>query len=140
MILNLTDAYDRLAQWWLHLLEASFNIVHRAGVKNQATDATLRFRTEGTGKRALGDVASLVIHIDGIKHDECDGVIKYNSSTISYVKEAPTEIKATTYTKFIKANSKNVFCQLDAEQIGVERNIHIKRSNLLRFTLMDMPV
>lgn len=43
----MTDANGKLACWWLCLPEFDFDIIHKDGIKNLATNSLLRLETGG---------------------------------------------------------------------------------------------
>lgn len=54
-LLNMADATHKLARWRLRLEEMDVEVVHRVGIKHQATDALPRFETEVEDRLPLGD-------------------------------------------------------------------------------------
>lgn len=72
-VLNVPDWTGRLVRWRLRLSKFDFEVVYRAGVKNQDVEASQRLETDGTDERLLEDdipelVLSLVQQID--PHDD----------------------------------------------------------------------
>lgn len=86
-IVNLADGTGMLAQWWLRWSEFYFDIIDRAGIKNQATDALSRLVTGGQD-------------YIGIKGDFPVGVVDLNE-------EKNEASKASTCTVFQVYDNKN---------------------------------
>lgn len=80
-ILNMADETVELYRWLLRLQELSFDVVNRAGIKNQAADALSKLWITGEDQTELNDeLPVLIIEEDttpkatAMVCDKCDGL------------------------------------------------------------------
>lgn len=54
-MLNIADATGRLTTWWIRLSGFDFDVLHHAGIRDQASEVLSPLRTDSTEKTLLND-------------------------------------------------------------------------------------
>lgn len=114
----MADVTSRYANWMLRLAEFNFEIIHRAGIKNQAADALSWLTENGLDRISHEDDIPFMAFIRSNKHAFNSPTIDGEYSThadmnLTFEKDLPTVLD------FNESQRVNIYCREASQYLGL---------------------